>query len=270
MMQVADMQKKDAIVLHRLGCSDHDAIEHQALPKDDTKHTTAYALETNAPWPDQGLNRIIATLDSFDTNELDEIECLEMLIYLSSRRQDARVLAENAIKTYGSLAKTIARSGKELCGILSVDHAITATLVIVKASLKFVLAADLPNRQELKSYAALIDYLALDLRHAEQEIARIIYLDAKCGIIKDEEISRGTVDNVSIYPREIVKRAANYCASSIILAHNHLSDDATPSQADIQTTLKVKRALEVFDITLHDHVIIARNCFFSMQQKNII
>jgi len=270
MMQVANMQKREAVVLHRAQYPDLDAIEHKTLPNDHTKDTEADALLTNAPWPDQGLNRIMATLDSLDTNELDEIECLEMLIYLSSRRQDARALAESAIETYGSLAKTIARSGKELRAILNEDHSIIATLAIVKASLKFVLAADLPDRQELKSYGALTNYLALDLRHAEQEILRIIYLDNKCGIIKDEEISRGTVDHVSIYPREVVKRAAGSSASSIILAHNHLSDDATPSQADIQATIKVKRALEVFDIILHDHVIIARNGCFSMQQENII
>ncbi len=229
-----------------------------------------YSMGPNDPWPDHGLNRILAGVESFDTSGLNEVECLEMLFYLSSRRRDARSVAEAAIETYGSLAKVFQRPGRELRELLGMDHAMTALLAIAKSSLKFVLAPDLTACQEVASYADLMNYLALDLRGLEQEVLRIIYLDPKCGIIRDEEMARGTVGAVSIYPKEIAKRAVAHCASSVILAHNHLGDDPAPSRNDIQETIRTKGALKLFDIALFDHVIIARSRSFSMQKQGLI
>ncbi|MGI9355093.1 MAG: JAB domain-containing protein [Rhizobiaceae bacterium] len=213
---------------------------------------------------------MLATIDSFNTDDLSEIECLEMLFYLSSRRQDARMLAEAAIETYGSLGKVFERPGQELRESLGLDRSMTGLLAIAKTSMKLILTEQLPVRQEIPSFAVLMDYLALELRQADQEILRVLYLDIKNKLIKDEEVARGTVNAVYIYPKELAKRAAAFCASSIILAHNHLSDDPTPSQLDIKTTRKTKAVLESFDIVLHDHVIIARNSCFSMLREQLI
>lgn len=255
---------------------DHDhsqrlsVIGRKAIPSVGSKSMTGYSLGSDQPWPDQGLNRILAAFDSFNTSDLNEIECLEMLFYLSSRRKDSRQIAEAAIAAYGSLGKVFERPGKELRDMLGLDHAMTAQLAIAKTSMKFVLANDIDARKELSSYAALMDYLALQMRHADQEILHVIYLDTKNKIIKDEEMARGTIDAVEIYPKEVAKRALAYCASSVILAHNHLADDPRPSQNDIEATLKTKGALECFDIVLHDHVIIAQKSCFSMKEKNLI
>ncbi len=245
-------------------------IDNQTIPLAGAKKMAPYSLGTSEPWPDKGLNRILATVENFDTDQLSEVECLEMLFYLSSRRRDARRVAEAAIETYGSLAKVFQRPGKELREILGMDHSMTALLAIAKSSLKFILTPDLSDRQELRSYAALMNYVTLDLRGAEQEILRVIYLDTKSRIIKDEEMARGTVDCVSIYPKEVAKRAATYCASSVILAHNHLGDDPTPSPQDVEATMRTKGALQLFDIALLDHVIIARSRCFSMQEQDMI
>ncbi len=245
-------------------------INNQAIPLAGFKPMAPYTLGTNEPWPDQGLNRVLATIESINADELNEIDCLEMLFYLSSKRQDARQLAEVAIFTYGSLAKVFQRPSKELRERLGVDHSVTALLAIAKSSMKFILAPEVSDRQELPSYAALMDYLALDLRGAEQEILRVLYLDTKNKIIKDEEMARGTVDTVSIHPKEVAKRALAYCASSVILAHNHLGDDPTPSSDDIKATVQTQGALQLIDVILHDHVVIARKRCFSMQQQGLI
>lgn len=244
-------------------------INDQTIPLTEKK-IAPYSLGTGEPWPDEELNRVLAMIENFDTTELNEIECLELLLYLTSRRRDARRVAEAAIETYGSLAKIFQRPGRELRERLGMDRSMTALLAIAKVSLKFTLTPDLSDRQELKSYAALMNYVALDLRGAEQEILRVIYLDTKSRIIKDEEMARGTVDSVSIYPKEVARRAAGYCASSVILAHNHLGDDPTPSRQDVEATTRTRDALKLFDIALHDHVIIARRRCLSMQEQGMI
>lgn len=243
-------------------------INNDAILLNGVEPMAAYTLGSDEPWPDQALNRVITMVEN--TDELNEIECLEMLFYLSSRRRDARRLAEAAIKTYGSLAKVFQRPGRELREILGMDLSMTSLLAITKSSMKYILCPGVPGRRELSSHAALMDYLVLDLREADQEILRVIYLDTKNKVIRDEEMARGTVDTVPISPKEIAKRAIAFCASSVILAHNHLSDDPTPSVADITATNKTKVALQLVDINLHEHVIVARKRCFSMQQQDLI
>ena len=222
------------------------------------------------PWSNRELNRIIRKLDGLDLDELQPIEFLEMLFYLSSGRSDARRLAEVTMDSYGSLAKIFARPGKELRDRFKLDHLMTAQIALARLTQKLLLVPDLACRKSILSAKDFLNYVASSMRGAEQEILRIIYLDRKFGIIKDQEMATGTVDAVAIYPREIAKQALAYCASSIILVHNHLSDDPTPSQSDILYTRKTKVALDALDIVLHDHLIISRSRYLSMCQEGFL
>ena len=171
---------------------------------------------------------------------------------------------------YGSLAKVYQSPGRELRELMNFNHSTTSLLTITKKAMKHILAPALQGRHQISSSDALIDYVALDLREADTEILRTIYLDAKSMIIRDEEMCRGTFNNVSLYPNEVAKRAMIYSASSVVLAHNHLSEDPTPSNADINKTRRTKEALKTIDVTLHDHIIVARRSCFSMQGEGLI
>lgn len=229
-----------------------------------------HTLGTDDPWPDQGLNRIVEIVEKVHPNRLSEIECLEMLFYLASRRKDTRQLAEAALDAYGSLAKIFAQSGEDLRKNLDLSSTLITQIIITKSCFKHILKAQVTIRRDVQSFAALMSYLAVDLREASQEILRAIFLDSKNAILIDQEIARGTVNAVSLYPREIAKKALTYCASSVILAHNHLSGDPRPSKSDIMTTIATKKALNSLGIVLHDHVIIAQRRCFSMHQQNLI
>lgn len=213
---------------------------------------------------------LVMPFDCLNAEELSELECLELLFFLCSKRTDSRRLAAKAIDIYGSLAKIFQCPGRELRETLGLDQSMAGMFAVTKCSMKHILTPDLSPRRKVCSNIDLMDYLALDLRQAEQETLRIIYLDQKCKIIRDEELCRGTIDTVPLYPREIVKRSLAYGASSIILAHNHLSEDPTPSNADVKATTKIKNALLPLSITLHDHVIITSKTFFSMQKHGLI
>ncbi|MGI9489575.1 MAG: JAB domain-containing protein, partial [Geminicoccaceae bacterium] len=117
---------------------------------------------------------------------------------------------------------------------------------------------------------ALLDYLKMALGHEPIEQFRVLFLDKKNILIKDEVQQRGTVDHTPLYPREIAKRALELGASALIMVHNHPSGDPTPSKADIDMTKQVIRALESVDITVHDHVIVGRNDFLSFRAQHLI
>jgi len=101
-------------------------------------------------------------------------------------------------------------------------------------------------------------YCKSKMARLEREEFRILFLDRKNVLIADEAQGTGTVDHVPVYPREIMKRALELNASAIILAHNHPSGDPTPSRADIEMTKQIVEVAKPLGVTVHDHVIIAR------------
>lgn len=103
-------------------------------------------------------------------------------------------------------------------------------------------------------------FLKARLSNLEHELFCCIYLDNRHRVIAFEELFRGTVDGTSVYPREVVKEALKHNAAAIILAHNHPSGVAEPSQADERITKRLKAALELVDIRLLDHLIVGEKC----------
>jgi DNA repair protein RadC len=96
------------------------------------------------------------------------------------------------------------------------------------------------------------------MARSPNEEFRVLFLDRKNVLIADEVQTKGTVDHAPVYPREIVKRALELSASSLILVHNHPSGDPTPSKADIAMTREITAAAKALGITVHDHLVIGR------------
>jgi DNA repair protein RadC len=136
--------------------------------------------------------------------------------------------------------------------------------------LQRVLREEIQGRPVIGSWTALIDYLTVALAHEPIEQFRVLFLDRKNILIRDEVQQRGTVDHTPLYPREITRRALELQASSIIMVHNHPSGDPTPSRADIEMTKQVLQALGAVGITVHDHVIVGKNRHTSFKSQRLI
>lgn len=111
--------------------------------------------------------------------------------------------------------------------------------------------------ERLNSPAAVRDYLALRLGDREHEIFVVAFLDSQNRVIAAEELFRGTLTQTSVYPREIVKRALALNAAGVILAHNHPSGVAEPSLADHLLTAQLKTTLDMVDVRVIDHFVVA-------------
>jgi DNA repair protein RadC len=116
----------------------------------------------------------------------------------------------------------------------------------------------------------LIDYLHVRMAWAADEEFRVLYLNARNLLLKDETIAIGTPNEVSVHPRTIVKRALELGATALILVHNHPSGSPDPSQGDIQTTARIVRAARTLDIVVHDHIIISRGGWRSFRQSGLL
>jgi DNA repair protein RadC len=143
-------------------------------------------------------------------------------------------------------------------------------LKVIGELLKRVLREEIRDRPVIGSWTALIDYLQVALAHEPIEQFRVLFLDRKNILIRDEQQQRGTVDHTPLYPRELVKRALELGASAIIMVHNHPSGDPTPSRADLEMTKQVVQAMSAVGLTVHDHVIVGKNRHTSFKSQGLI
>ena len=98
----------------------------------------------------------------------------------------------------------------------------------------------------------------------------ILFLNKKNILIADEIMATGTIDQTPVYVREIVKRSLFHEAGAIILVHNHPSGNSKPSKADINLTTDIRKACDMVNITIHDHVIIGKNEFYSFRTNMLL
>lgn len=120
-----------------------------------------------------------------------------------------------------------------------------------------LLAARHKKGQVLQNPEQTQAYLRLHLAERPNEVFVCLYLDTRHRVIALEELFQGTIDGASVHPREVVRRGLECRAGAVILAHNHPSGVAEPSQADLRLTQRLIDALRLVDIRVLDHVIVA-------------
>ena len=211
---------------------------------------------------------------------LADYELLELILFFSVWRRDTKPLAKELIEQFGGLGAVLSAEPSRLAEHFpkpvegeSENQDLLFTRVLFQAMKDYferVLKEEIKERPVIGSWTALLNYLQMVMTHEPAEHFRILFLDRKNILLKDEVQSRGTVDHTPLYPREVVKRALELAASSLIMVHNHPSGDPTPSQADIDMTNRVIAALQPVSITVHDHVIIGKNRHLSFKSQNLI
>ena len=122
----------------------------------------------------------------------------------------------------------------------------------------------------LNAPKAVAEYLRVWLSDRENECFTVLFLDAQHRLIKAEELFHGTLTQTSVYPREVVKRALQWNSAAVIFAHNHPSGVAEPSRADELLTQALKAALDLVDIRVLDHIIVAGNATVSFAERGRI
>jgi DNA repair protein RadC len=197
-------------------------------------------------------------------------ELLELLLCFGRTGHAAGRVARNLIDQCGSLGAVLAAQPNRLLGWLEGDQASVFLLKIVRVAVKMTLREPLEDRPVIGSASALMDYLSVTMRHEAIESTRVLFLDRKNALIKDEILHRGTVDHTPLYPREVLRRVIETGASAIILVHNHPSGDPSPSKADITMTKDLIAALGTIGGVLHDHVIVGRNREISFRKSGLI
>ena len=212
-------------------------------------------------WPREERPREKLLLKGADA--LSDAELLAIFLRSGIQGVSAVDLSRQLLTSFGSLRTLLTASQSDFCKHKGLGNAKYAQLQAVLEMAKRHQFETLKRSDCLTNPAETVSYLRNQLRDRPYEVFACLMLDNRNRVIAFREMFRGTIDGASVYPREVVKQALADNAAGVILAHNHPSGVAEPSQADIQITERLKKALALVDIRVLDHVIIGEQavCF---------
>lgn len=201
---------------------------------------------------------------------LSDAELLAILLRIGNRGHSALDLARHLISEFGGLRGLLEAERDALIaqpGLGPAKYAqIHAALELARRHLK----ARLERGEALTSPDATRRFLASTLRHRPHEVFCALFLDTRHRVIRFEELFTGTIDAAHVHPRVVVEKALARQAAAVIVAHNHPSGIAEPSQADLAITRRLRDALGLVDIRLLDHFIVGDGAVVSLAERGLV
>lgn len=187
---------------------------------------------------------------------LSDAELLAIFLRTGVKGFSAVDLARNLLSESGGLSQLLSANEQQFCQSKGVGQAKYVQLQAVVEMSRRYLSERMQRGDALNSVDDVKNYLKSSLQKYPFEVFACLFLDNKHRVIKYEELFRGTIDSSTVHPREVVRRALYHNAAAVVLAHNHPSGVAEPSQSDQMITDKLKHALGLIDVRLLDHFII--------------
>jgi len=203
-------------------------------------------------------------------SSLSDAELLAIFLRTGCAGRSAVDLARDLLNEFGSLRALLESSQQEFCRAKGLGTAKFSQLQATLEMSRRHLGEALTRQQQLNSSDSVKQYLTAQLRHERSEVFAVMYLDSQHKLIRYDPMFKGTIDGASVYPREVVKAALKHNCSSVILAHNHPSGVAEPSQADKNITVRLKQALDLIDVRVLDHVIIGEGEQVSFAERGLL
>ncbi|MCA7900428.1 DNA repair protein RadC [Burkholderia cepacia] len=194
---------------------------------------------------------------------LTDDELIALLLGTGKPGHDVFVTARALVGQFKTLRGLLEATADDFEAHPGIGPARSARLVAVTEIARRVLKEKAREKRLIDSPGAVEDYLRMKIGARPHEVFAAVYLDARHGLIDTEEITRGSLTRMAVYPREIVRRAMVHNAAALIVAHNHPSGAVQPSAADRRLTRVLHDALALVDVQLLDHVVIGTSDTFS-------
>ena len=191
-----------------------------------------------------------------DTSVLQDYEFLELILMKAIPRIDVKPLAKELLNHFGSLMAVLTASAEELTQFRHIKKSVLVLFRLIIETNKRIRSDEMAEKPVLSQWENTVDYCFLQLQHETIEKFLILYLDTHTRLIRAEIQQKGTIDRVSVYPREVLKQALVLGAHTVIIAHNHPSGNVQPSQADIRLTTELCKVLMAAGIRFIDHLIV--------------
>lgn len=204
------------------------------------------------------------------SSALSDAELLAIFLRTGCAGKSAVDLARDLLSTFGGLRALLEANQTQFCAAVGLGQAKFTQLQAVLEMAKRHLAEKLERGDTLSSADTVRRYLHAQLRHQEQEVFAILFLDNHHRLLAYEELFYGTINSTSVYPREVVKKALSHNAAAVILSHNHPSGIAEPSRDDRLITQQLVKALSLVDVNVLDHMIVGDGHIVSLAERGWI
>ena len=197
----------------------------------------------------------------------DEHQVLELLLFYCIPRQDTNPIAHALLEHFGSLSQVMEAPVSELKKVAGMGDASANFLSLLNAFNRYYQVNRASSLEILNTLEECGRYLMPFFYGRRNETVYLLCLDAKCKVLGCKEVGEGSVNSAAVPIRRVVEMALGANATSVVLAHNHPSGLAVPSDEDQLTTRQLAIALAAVDITLVDHMIMADDEFVSLRQS---
>jgi DNA repair protein RadC len=201
---------------------------------------------------------------------LSDAELLAIFLRTGVRGKTAVDLARDLLKEFGGLRKLLEAGYQRFCQTHGLGTAKYAQLQAALEMSRRQLQETLIREDVMSNTADTRLFLMSKLRQYPREVFACLFLDTHHRVISFDELFHGTLDNATIHPREVVKRALDHNAAAVILAHNHPSGIAKPSQADKQITQQLKQVLDLIEVRVLDHIIVGDDQVTSFAELGLL
>ena len=201
---------------------------------------------------------------------LSEAELLAIFLRVGVKGMSVLDLSRLLLQRFEGLRGLFKASEQDLRNIKGMGTAKIATLRAIAALNQRWLEETVKRESFVECSGDVHKLLANKFRDLDQEIFSVIFLDTKHRVIQIQEMFRGTINTASVFPREIVKRALDLAAAALIAVHNHPSGNPEPSSEDRRVTQDLKKACQLMELSLLDHIVIGSNGYFSFADKRLL
>jgi DNA repair protein RadC len=196
-----------------------------------------------------------------------DYEILELILTFAILRKDVKPVAKELIARFKNIQGVLDARVDELTAVPGIGNHAALLIKLIRDCTDLYLRQKITRTVCISSPADLLQYCKAAMAHCANEQFRVVYLNAKNIVIGDEVIQQGTVDQTAVYPRSVVEHALRHHATGLIFVHNHPSGDPRPSQQDRDLTRTLLQAVAPFGMTVHDHIIIGKNGYYSFKEK---
>ncbi len=202
-------------------------------------------------------------------DHFDEAHVLELLLFYAIPQKDTKPIAKSLMARFGSFPLVMEASIDELKKVEGIGENAAAFIKLVAETGKYYQVKKESDTKILSTPDAFGKFFVPRFRNLRNETVMMICLDAKCKLLCCHELGQGSVNSANISTRRIAEVALGVNATSVVLAHNHPSGLAIPSNDDINTTRHIAQVLAAVDVVLADHIVVADDDYVSMAESGL-
>ncbi|MBR5342187.1 MAG: DNA repair protein RadC [Erysipelotrichaceae bacterium] len=206
----------------------------------------------------------------YGISALDNDELLALIIKSAYRERNVMQLADDVIDMANGFNNLLSLTYEELTAIKGIKKAKALEIMAILEISKRLSKVERIAEPEMTSPEKVVEWLRFNLGYSNKEEFFVVYLNARSMVIKSEVMYKGNRNSAIIGIDEILRKAILLKAAAILVAHNHPSDNPTPSDADIELTSKLCQSCKMMGIPLLDHIIVSKSSYFSFKNYDML